>query len=197
VDHAATLAAAADCVAVQDYDVVILDLGLPDGSGGALLRRFRAAGLATPVLILTAAGEIEERVRLLDSGADDYMVKPFDLRELHARVRALARRPGQPQAAVIEFADLRFDAAGQSLTVRGSPVALTRRELSLLEVMLAARGRVVSKERIHARMFSFNEDEVGLNAVEIYMARLRRKLEGSRVTIKTLRGLGYQMVADG
>lgn len=196
VDHAATLADAADCIAVQGYDVAILDIGLPDGCGNELLRAIRAADKRTPILMLTARCKIEERVFSLDEGADDYMVKPFDLRELHARVRALARRNTPDRARVIEFADLKFDPSGQQLTLDGKPVQLTRRELSLLEVMLSNRGRVVPKERIYERMFSFNEDEVGVNAVEIYMARLRRKLQGSRVTIKTLRGLGYQMVAD-
>lgn len=196
VDHVSTLARAADCIAVQSYDVVILDIGLPDGSGKDLLHAIRAAALPTPVLMLSARSKIEDRVSLLDEGADDYMVKPFDLRELHARVRALARRQGPDRAPVIEFAGLRFDPAGQDLQIDGIPVQLTRRELSLLEALLASRGRVISKERIYEYMFSFNEDEVGMNAVEIYMARLRRKLEGSRVTIKTLRGLGYQMIAD-
>ena len=196
MDHVSTLARAADCIAVQSYDVVILDIGLPDGSGKDLLHAIRAAALPTPVLMLSARSKIEDRVSLLDEGADDYMVKPFDLRELHARVRALARRQGPDRAPVIEFAGLRFDPAGQDLQIDGVPVQLTRRELSLLEALLASRGRVISKERIYEYMFSFNEDEVGMNAVEIYMARLRRKLEGSRVTIKTLRGLGYQMIAD-
>ena len=196
VDHAATIAGATDCIAVQSYDVVILDIGLPDGSGKDLLQTIRASGQATPVLVLSARSQIEERVSLLDEGADDYMVKPFDLRELHARVRALARRQVADRAPVIEFGDLRFDPAGQDLMIDGVRVQLTRRELSLLEVMLSSRGRVISKERIHECMFSFNEDDVGMNAVEICMTRLRRKLEGSRVRIKTLRGLGYQMVAD-
>ena len=196
VDHATTLQGAADCVAIQSYDVIILDIGLPDGSGKDFLRLLRSGGVATPVLMLTAQSSIEERVLTLDEGADDYMVKPFDLRELHARVRALARRGSDDRAPVIAFADLTFDPASLDVTVSDVPIQLTRRELSLLEVMLANRGRVVSKERIHERMFSFDEDDVGLNAVEIYMTRLRRKLDGSRVSIKTLRGLGYQMIAD-
>lgn len=196
VDRAATLVEAADCVAVQAYDVIILDIGLPDGSGTDFLRALRAEGRPTPVLMLTAHSKIEERVSSLDQGADDYMVKPFDLRELHARVRALSRRQSSTLAPLIEYADLRFDPVGQALLVDGVPVQLTRREISLLEVMLTNRGRVVSKERIYERMFSFNEDGIGMNAVEIHMARLRRKLEGSRVSIRTLRGLGYQMIAN-
>lgn len=197
VDHVTTVADASDLIAVQDYDVAILDIELPDGSGIEVLHAMRVARKPTPVLMLTARSEIDERVSALDDGADDYVVKPFDLRELQARVRALARRSAPERAGVIEFGDLVFDPAGRTLRVDGEPVPLTRREFSLLEVMLSNRGRVIPKERIYDRMFSFDEEEVGLNAVEIYIARLRRKLEGCRVSIRTLRGLGYQLVADG
>ncbi|HEU0221748.1 MAG TPA: response regulator transcription factor [Paracoccaceae bacterium] len=197
VDHVTTIAEAEDSIAVQDYDVAILDIALPDGEGTEVLRQLRAARKSTPVLVLTARSEVDERVAALDGGADDYLVKPFDLRELQARVRALARRATPERAGIIRFGDLVFDPAGRAVNVDGAPVALTRREFSLLEVMLANRGRVISKERIFDRMFSFNEEDVGLNTIEIYVARLRRKLEGSRVSIRTLRGLGYQLVADG
>lgn len=195
VDHVRTVAEATDALAVQDYDVAILDIMLPDGSGTELLRALRAARKQTPVLMLTARSAIDDRVAALDGGADDYVVKPFDLREIGARVRALTRRTTADRTGVIEFGDLVFDPAGRSLDIGGSPVALTRREFSLLEVMLANRGRVIPKERIFDSMFSFNDEEVGLNAVEIHVARLRRKLEGSQVQIRTLRGLGYQLVA--
>lgn len=196
VDHVGTVAEAHDSIAVQDYDVAILDIELPDGMGTEVLAALREAGKATPVLMLTARSKVDDRVSALDGGADDYLVKPFDLRELQARVRALARRTTAERSGVIEFGDLLFDPAGRALTVDGADVALTRREFSLLEVMLANRGRVIPKEHILARMFAFNEQEVGVNAVEIYVARLRRKLDGSRVSIRTLRGLGYQIVAD-
>ena len=197
VDHAVTAEAAMDCIAIQDYDVTILDVMLPGGSGTAVLEHLRAARKSMPVLMLTARTGVDDRVAALDSGADDYLVKPFDLRELHARVRALARRVGGECRGVVEFGDIVFDPAGRTLEVDGQPVALTRREFSLLEVMLANRGRVVPKERIFERMFAFNDEEVGVNAVETYVARLRRKLDGSRVMIRTLRGLGYQIVAEG
>lgn len=196
VDHVTTVAGAAEALAVQDYDIAILDIMLPDGSGTDVLKAIRAAGKPTPVLMLTARSDIEDRVSALDGGADDYLVKPFDFREIHARVRALTRRMAPERAGTIEFGDLVFDPAGRSLDVGGSPVSLTRREFTLLEIMLSNRGRVIPKERIFERMFSFSEEEVGLNTVEIHMARLRRKLEGSRVQIRTLRGLGYQIVAD-
>ena len=196
IDHAGSIHAAQDSLAVQDYDVVILDINLPDGSGTEVLSALRAAGNAVPVLMLTARRDVEDRVAALDIGADDYLVKPFDLRELEARVRALARRSVADRSGTIAFGNLQFDPAGQTATVAGSPLDLTRRELNLLETLLAHRGRVIAKERIFERMFAFNEEEVGLNAVEIYVARLRRKLEGSGISIRTLRGLGYQLNTD-
>lgn len=196
VDHASTAAEAVDAVAVQDYDAAILDISLPDGSGTEVLRAIRAAGKSTLVLMLTARSDVDDRISALDGGADDYVVKPFDLRELHARIRALTRRTQGTRTGAMEFGDVIFDPANCALNVRGAPVALTRREFSLLEIMLANRGRVISKERILDRMFSFNEEEVGVNAVETYVARLRRKLEGSCVSIRTLRGLGYQLVVQ-
>jgi DNA-binding response OmpR family regulator len=197
VDHVTTVGDARESIAVQDYDVAILDIELPDGTGTEVLKALRMAGRTTPVLMLTARSAVDDRVSALDGGADDYLVKPFDLRELQARVRALARRTGGERSGVIAFGGLEFDPAGCALSVGGAPVALTRREFSLLEVMLANRGRVIPKERIFERMFAFSEEEVSVNAVEIYVARLRRKLDGSRVSIRTLRGLGYQIVADG
>ena len=196
MDWAGTVMGAQSMLAVQDYDLAILDIQLPDGKGTEILSMLRKAGRALPVLMLTARGEVGARIAALDGGADDYMVKPFDLMELHARVRALVRRIGGERSGTITFGDLTFDPAGLELTVAGTTVAMTRREFSLLEVLLANRGRVVGKDKIHDRMFSFNEEEVGLNTVETYIARLRRKLEGSCVTIRTLRGLGYQLVAD-
>ncbi|MFQ8433224.1 response regulator transcription factor [Amaricoccus sp. W119] len=196
VDHAGTVADALDLIAVQAYDVAILDIELPDGSGTDVLRALRDAGTATHVLMLTARTKVDDRVSALDGGADDYLVKPFDLRELQARVRALIRRVGETKSSVVEFGDIVFDPRQCAVQVQGAAVPLTRREFSLLEIMLAERGRVIPKDRIFERMFSFNDEEVGVNAVETYIARLRRKLEGSQVSIRTLRGLGYQLVAE-
>ncbi len=197
VDHAASVADARDMLAVSDYDVVILDIELPDGDGTDLLPKLRANGKRTPALILTARAEVDERIAALDDGADDYVVKPFDLREVQARVRAIARRSSENCAPILEFGDVRFDPVGPAVAVRGEALTLTRREMSLFEILLTNRGRVVSKEKIHDRMFCFNEEEVGINAIEIYIARLRRKLSASSVSIKTLRGLGYQLVDQG
>lgn len=197
VDCVGTVTDALASLAAQDYDIAILDIQLPDGEGTEVLRGLRRAGRAVPVLMLTARSEVEFRIATLDLGADDYMVKPFDLGELHARVRALVRRSGSERTSAMSYGDITYDSASQELTVAGKPVALTRREYSLIEILLSNRGRIVAKDHIHARMFSFNEEEVGLNTIETYVARLRRKIEGSCVTIRTLRGLGYQMVTDG
>ena len=129
--------------------------------------------------MLTARMAVEDRVAALDIGADDYLVKPFDLRELQARVRALGRRSGPDRGGMIEFGRLALDPAGRVASCDGAPLSLTRREFSLLEALMANRARVMPKERLFDRMFSMDEEEIGLNAIETYVARLRRKLEGS------------------
>jgi two-component system response regulator TctD len=194
VDWVGTVADAGDALAVNDYEVVILDINLPDGQGTEVLRSLRRQRKATPVLMLTARMTVEDRVEALDIGADDYLVKPFDLRELQARVRALGRRAGPDRSGVIEFGRLALDPAGQVVSCDGASLALTRREFSLLEALMANRTRIMPKERLFDRMFSMDEEEIGLNAIETYVARLRRKLVGSGVGIRTLRGLGYQLV---
>lgn len=194
IDRVATVADAQDTLAVNDYEVIVLDINLPDGDGRTILQGLRSQRRATPVLMLTARMAVEDRVSALDNGADDYLVKPFDLRELQARVRALGRRTGAERGGLVEFGRLTLDAAGQIATCDGTPLQLTRREFSLLEALMANRTRIMPKERLFDRMFSMDEEEIGLNAIETYVARLRRKLEGSGVGIRTLRGLGYQLV---
>lgn len=194
VDRVGTVEAAQDTLAVNDYEVIILDINLPDGEGTEVLRSLRRQRRPTPVLMLTARMAIEDRVAALDIGADDYLVKPFDLRELQARVRALGRRSGQDRSGEIEFGRLTLDPAGKVAACDGAPLSLTRREFSLLEALVANRTRIMAKERLFDRIFSMDEEEIGLNAIETYVARLRRKLEGTGVAIRTLRGLGYQLV---
>lgn len=194
VDHAAALGPARDFLAVQGYDAVILDMNLPDGFGAELLREARSRGDRTPVLVLTARFGVDDRIEALDEGADDYLVKPFDLRELEARIRAIARRSSRDAGGAISFGGLEFDPAAQTAAIDGEPLTLARREFALLEILVAHRGRVIAKERIFERMFSFEEEEVGINAVETYVARLRRKMDGrGGIQIRTLRGLGYQL----
>lgn len=194
IDRVASVSDARDALAVTDYEVVILDINLPDGEGTEVLRGLRRKGNPTPVLMLTARMAVEERVAALDIGADDYLVKPFDLRELQARVRALGRRKGPDRSGVVAFGRLTLDPAGQLAACDGEPLALTRREFSLLEALMANRSRIMPKDRLFDRIFSMDQEEIGLNAIETYVARLRRKLEGSGVGIRTLRGLGYQLV---
>ena len=196
VDCAGCVADALACLDAQDYDLAILDLELPDGNGHSVLRHLRQTRKPTLVLMLTARSEVEERVSALDGGADDYVTKPFDLRELQARVRSLVRRSQGQAENRIEYGPLCFDPVRQTVAVAGRPLALTRREFSLLDTLLAHRGWVVPKERIFERMFGFDDEDVGLNAVEIQMTRLRKKLDGSGVGIRTLRGLGYQLTLD-
>ena len=168
-------------------------MNLPGGEGTEVVQFMRRRRDTTPILILTARMAVEDRVAALDIGADDYLVKPFDLRELQARVRALCRRAGQDRSGIIEFGGLALDAAGRIATAGETPLPLTRREFSLLEALMANRTRVMPKERLFDRIFSIDE-EAGLNAIETYVTRLRRKLDGSGVEIRTLRGLGYQLV---
>lgn len=196
VDHVNSVEDALGALAVQDYDVIILDIGLPDGLGTDILASLRSRGTPTPVMMLTARSNIEDRVAALDKGADDYLIKPFDLRELHARVRAMLRRQDVDRSGVIEFGDITFDPAGLTVEVKGRPVALVRREFNVLEILLANRERVVPKDKLLERMYAFNDEDVSPNAVELYVGRLRKKLCNSQITIKTLRGLGYQLV-DG
>jgi len=196
VDHAASCEAAEDALAVQDYDLVILDINLPDGSGVDVLRGLRGGKNTTPVLMLTARLDVEDRVEALDVGADDYLMKPFDLRELEARARALARRQGDERRGVMEYGDLVIDPAGRTANADGAALDLTRREFALLAVLMANRGRVMGKDRIFEKMFSFDDEDVNLNAIELYVGRLRKKLDGSAVSIRTLRGLGYQLMID-
>ncbi len=187
--------AAADILEFTDYDLVILDVMLPGLDGFEILRHLRARKKTTPVLVLTARSEIEDRVGALDLGADDYLVKPFDFRELEARTRVLLRcRQGDP-TNLIECGDLVLDRNSRSVRVGNREVQLKRREITLLEVLAARPGRVFSKDELLDRLFGFDEN-VNPNAVELYVGRLRKKIEGSSVRIVTIRGLGYQLVAD-
>ncbi|MGF6159732.1 two-component system response regulator TctD [Ensifer sp. KUDG1] len=187
--------AAADILEFTDYDLVILDVMLPGLDGFEILRHLRARRKTTPVLVLTARSEIEDRVGALDLGADDYLVKPFDFRELEARTRVLLRRRQGDPTNFIECGDLVLDRNSRSVRVGNREVQLKRREITLLEVLAARPGRVFSKDELLDRLFGFDEN-VNPNAVELYVGRLRKKIEGSSVRIVTIRGLGYQLVAD-
>ena len=177
-------------LATHEFDLLILDLGLPRLHGLEVLRKLRARGSAVPVLILTAADSVEQRVEGLDLGADDYMAKPFSLQELEARVRALIRRGLGSASAVIRHGPLTFDATGRVAYLNDQMVELSARELGLLEVLLQRAGRLVSKDQLVELLCAWGE-EVSNNAIEVYVHRLRKKIEHGPVRIATVRGLGY------
>ena len=174
----------------QNYDLVILDLGLPRLDGYEVLRRLRRRGSRTPVLILTARDALDDRVKGLDLGGDDYITKPFDLPELEARVRALIRRGQSGGGSVLSHGSLTLDTVGRRATLAGESLDLSARELGVLEVLMLRSGRVVNKDQLAEQLYGWDE-EVGPNAIEVYVHRLRRKLEPAGVTIRTIRGLGY------
>ncbi len=189
VDHVADGMEADAALAGQVYDLLILDLGLPRMNGIDVLKRLRARKSAQPVLILTAQDGVDDRVRGLDAGADDYLTKPFALPELEARVRALTRRgTGQPRC--IEIGQLSYDQADRVVKIGGQLVDLSAREIGLLEIFLLRVGRLVSKDQLVDHLCGWGE-EVSSNAIEVYVHRLRKKLEDSGVRIVTVRGLGY------
>jgi two-component system OmpR family response regulator len=174
----------------QPYDLVILDLGLPDIDGREVLRHLRARKSTIPVLILTARDALNDRVSGLELGADDYMTKPFELRELEARVRALLRRSHGGFNHEIRFGQLTLDTRNQQISANGVPMVLPPREYGVLEALLLNSGRVVSKDNIAQRLAA-NAEELADNAIEVYVHRLRKRLEPFGITIRTLRGLGY------
>lgn len=173
----------------QGYELVILDIGLPRRDGFAILRGLRARGDRTPVLMLTARSQIEDRVDALDVGADDYLSKPFDIREFDARCRALLRRSQGIASGVTTVGALVFDRGSKTVMLADTLLDLPRREYRLLEILIGNLGRVLSKEDICSQLFDF-DDEAGANAIEVYVGRLRRKL-GAHLNIRTMRGLGY------
>jgi two-component system, OmpR family, response regulator len=189
-DHVGSGTEADAALAAHSFDLVILDLGLPKLHGLEVLRRLRGRSVTTPVLILTAADSVEQRVKGLDLGADDYMAKPFSLQELEARVRALVRRGLGSASALIKHGPLSFDANGRVAYLNDQMVELSARELGLLEVLLQRAGRLVSKDQLVERLCQWG-DEVSTNAIEVYIHRLRKKIEQGPVRIATVRGLGY------
>jgi two-component system, OmpR family, response regulator len=177
-------------LSTHEFDLLILDLGLPKLGGLEILRRLRSRGSHLPVLILTAADSVEQRVQGLDLGADDFMAKPFALQELEARVRALTRRGLGTSGQSIQHGPLRFDPAGRVAYLNEQLLELSAREVAVLEALLQRVGRLVSKEQLVQQLCSWG-DEVSHNAIEVYVHRLRKKIEQGPVHIATVRGLGY------
>lgn len=179
------------------YDVAIVDLGLPDGNGLTLLREMRASGNGMRAMVLTARDGVGERIEALNTGADDYLIKPFHFEELVARIRALLRRPGEVLADVLVVGNVVFDTVRRVLHVGKAPLAMSRRELDLLERLMRSAGRVVSKDWLVDSLFALDRS-VSPNAVEVSVHRLRKSLAGASASIEisTIRGLGYLLVEN-
>ncbi|NLD15004.1 MAG: response regulator transcription factor [Gammaproteobacteria bacterium] len=190
VDPVQRLAAAESALAVADYDLILLDLMLPDGRGIPFLRALRKQGQGVPVIILTAMDQISDRIEGLNAGADDYLVKPFDLSELTARMGSVARRySGNPNPLVC-LGELQIDLTARTLLRNNQPVALTAREWALLEAFLGSPGQLLSKAKLEDKLYSFDA-EIESNTIEVLVSRLRKKLGAN--LILTERGLGYRL----
>src|SRR5207245_1836355 len=197
VDAVTTSEDAQEAIAVGTYDVVILDLGLPDGDGLDPLAAVRRKGKTMPILVLTARDAVADRVRGLDAGADDYLVKPFAASELVARTKALLRRPGHALGMTLEAGNVLFDTVGRDVRVHGTTLALPRQELSVLEHLMRRLGRVVPKAVLEEKLYGM-EDELASNAIPVHVHHLRRKLTecGATCAIHTVRGIGYLLTEE-
>lgn len=193
IDWAVRLDSASEYLDVAAYDLILLDLMLPDGRGQSFLRALRKRGNVTPVIILSAMDQISDRIEGLNAGADDYMVKPFDLSELSARLGAVGRRYAGNPNPLISLDDLEIDLAARSVFRSGKPVALTAREWVLFEGFVQRPGQLLSKAQLEERLYSF-DTEIESNTIEVHVSRLRKKL--GRERIETVRGLGYRLGAS-
>ena len=192
VDWFSTVSDAAAAAEVASYGLILLDLRLPDGSGLTFLKKLREREDATPVIILTAHDQISDRIEGLNSGADDYLVKPFDLNELSARIHAVARRYGGKPASLLRLPGVVVDQVNRHLTVDDAPVSLSSREWAVLERLLERPGAIVSKDQIEEALYAFGS-EIESNTVEVYISRLRKKIGKERIS--TMRGVGYSLGA--
>ncbi len=194
-DRAMSVAAAEEALRGNKYAAAIVDLGLPDGDGRDLVASLRARGDTTPVIILTARSGVQDKVSGLQGGADDYLVKPFALEELVARIHALLRRPGDYLGSRLSFGNVELDTVARQVLVAGRPCSFSARETSLLEILLRRPGRVVPKRIVEDHLFGLSED-LQSNAVEVYVHRLRKKLQEARATteVHTVRGIGYVLM---
>lgn len=183
--------------ATARYDAIVLDLGLPDGDGMRVVQGVRNRGGGTPILILTSRDGLRDRVDSLNGGADDFLLKPFAMEELVARLKALLRRPGHALGVVLNVGNLAFDTIAREVRIGDRPVMLSRRELELLELLLRRAGRVVPREAIEESVYGF-DDDISSNSLEVLVHRLRKRLTAEQADIKihTLRGVGY-LLAEG
>ena len=186
---------ARDALADNPYDVIVLDLGLPDGDGLELLREWRSLGFNEPVVILSARDAVQDRIKGLNLGADDYLAKPFSFEELLARIRSLVRRHGGKKATVFEHRGIKMDLLARTVHRNNQKIDLTAREFSLLELFMQNQGRVLTRTMISERIWD-TQDDLDANLIDVYMRRLRKKIEASSDApiFKTLRGVGYEMI---
>ncbi|WP_105373590.1 MULTISPECIES: response regulator [Neorhizobium] len=192
VDAVADGASAEAVAAAETYDLVILDLNLPEMDGLDVLRAMRARANKAAVMILTARGTPEERVRGLDLGADDYMIKPFDISEFEARIRVLLRRQAGLRSSIVNYGGITLDLTSRTFSSQGVPLDIPAREVALLELLFLRAGKVVSKDAIIGSLSGF-DDDLSANAIEQYVSRLRRRLAPYGLTVKTARGIGYYL----
>ncbi len=194
VDAVGTADEARAALATAAYDAMVLDLGLPDEDGMSMLKSLRAKKNMTPTLILTARDGVDDRVEGLNAGADDYLLKPFAIPELIARIKALLRRPSGALGIVLEAGNVRFDTINRSVTIGAKPLTLTPRELTLLENLIRRAGQVVPKDHLEERIYGF-DDEISSNSLEVLLHRLRKKLDSNDFSgqIHTVRGVGYML----
>jgi len=190
MDAVATLHSATTALRVSTYDAVLLDLYLPDGDGMEWLRQMRKSSNTTPVIILTARDQISDRIAGLQSGADDYVIKPFDVQELLARLAAVLRRSQGAASNWLQIGELALDLQGRRVRVQSQDIELTAKEWAVLEKLASRPGRIVNRDTLDQALYSF-EDDVGSNTLEVYISRIRKKIGKTR--IETVRGLGYRL----
>ncbi len=193
VDSVATLQSATTAIKISTYDALFLDLYLPDGDGIVWLRQLRSSGDLTPVIILTARDQVSDRVAGLKSGADDYLVKPFDIQELLARLAAVLRRAQGGASNWRAVGAMTLDTQGRRVRLDGNDIELTAKEWAVLEKLASHPGRIVNKEALDQALYSF-DDEIGSNTLEVYISRIRKKIGKQRM--ETVRGLGYRLVDE-
>ena len=193
VTSVASCAEADDALSESSFDGIVLDLGLPDGDGLTMLKRWRLSGFTEPVLILSARDSLQDKISGLDVGADDYLAKPFSLEELLARMRSLMRRHSSVKSTVIVYGHIEMDLVAHLVKVDNKPVDLTNREYALLEIFMQNKGRVLPRTMIAEKIWDAHY-EMDTNLLDVYMSRLRAKLEGpGQIKFKTIRGVGYML----
>ena len=195
MEIASEISEATHLVSITHFDMILLDIMLPDGDGRTFLKNLRASNNNVPVIVMTARSEISERIDLLDIGADDYIVKPFEFSELEARCRAVLRRQSGQNQLALTFGNVQVLPLLAIMKIGDNQITLRNRELRLLEIFFNSPEIIFSKEQLTDRLFSITED-VSENAIEVYVARVRKKMENSNIYIETVRGIGYRLRKD-